>query len=359
MAKEKLNRFHIALLLFNTQSGVGIFTLPRLTATHFGTNGWAILLVIALIAGLNIMLISAVYRLGKGQSIFDILGKLPRLITWPIYLIMGGNMAMIACLVVKQYALIYQVLVFPSTSDMKLKFILDIIVLLYVFTGIYTMSKTNIFFSFLLLSQLPLAFSFIGEFDFARLTPYFFQERGDIVGGFFKIYSAFMGYELALFLFPHAENNKRWLRYVHIGNLITTAVYLVICVICFGFFHYEGLPHQAFPLLDIFAYLRFPFVERIQNLLYSLFLLSIVHTSAMYYWSSQTVLRAIIPKFPWKWMVFIMMLATYFLMYIPKKLETIDAWMSYVTYIQLAVAFGLPMLLIVILLFQRRKTSHA
>lgn len=358
MAKEKLNRFHIALLLFNTQNGVGIFTLPRITATYFGTNGWVSLLFVAFVAGINIMIISAVYRLGKGQSILDILGTMPKLLTYPIYLVIGGNLAFIACLVVKQYAMIYQIMVFPSTSDMKLKFILDIIVLMYVFTGIYTMSKANVIFTFLLITQLPLALAFLGEFDFARLTPFLFQERGNMVTGFFKIYSAFMGYELALFLFPYAENDRRWLKYVHVGNLITMSVYLLICVICFGFFHYQGLPKQAFPLLDLFAYLRFPFVERIQNFLYSLFLLSIVHTSAMYYWSSQTVFSWMIPRFPWKWIVFIVVLGTYFIMYIPKKMEVIDQWFKFATYLQFGIAFSLPLLLILILLMKRRKVSH-
>lgn len=67
MDREKLNRFHIALMVFNTQSGIILFTLPRITAHYMGTNGWLMLIPMFLLVTLNIMLISAVYRMGGGN----------------------------------------------------------------------------------------------------------------------------------------------------------------------------------------------------------------------------------------------------------------------------------------------------
>lgn len=52
---------------------------------------------------------------------------------------------MIGCLVAKQYAMIYQILIFPTTSEMVLKLFVDVLVFLYVAKGIYTMSKANTF----------------------------------------------------------------------------------------------------------------------------------------------------------------------------------------------------------------------
>ncbi|MGG6314022.1 GerAB/ArcD/ProY family transporter [Paenibacillus macerans] len=360
MEQEKLHRFHIALMVFNTQSGVIVFTLPRLTAHYFGTNGWLALFPVFLFVTLNIMLISAVHRLGGGRSVFDILqSSLPRLILYPLYLLLWGIFSMIGCLVVKQYVLIYQLLIFPSTSDMLLKFFVDLLVFLYVAKGIYTMSKANVLFSFFLLSLLPLAIYFTQEFDLVRLTSFMFEGGTDMKEGFLRVYGAYMGYELTLFLFPYAEPGKKWLKYIHLGNGITMAIYLLATILGFGFFNVQELSHLAFPLLDMFSYIRFPFVERLQNFLYSVFLFSILHTAAMYYWASQSVLSRIFRRIPWKLLVFCTMVITIFTASIPETLIKVEGWFRLFSIFQLGFSVAFPLLLIILLLFQRRSKKHA
>lgn len=360
MDREKLNRFHIALMVFNTQNGIILFTLPRITAHYVGTNGWLMLIPMFLLVTLNIMLISTVYRMGRGRSVFDILSaSLPRFILIPLYLLLWGLFSMIGCLVIKQYALIYQMLIFPSTSDMLLKAFVDVLVFLYVVKGIYTMSKANVIFSILLLMQVPLAFFFIEEFDLARVTPFLFQEGTDMKEGFIRLYGAYMGYELCLFLFPYAENNKKWLKYIHLGNGITLFIYLLVTLLAYGFFSHKALLHSSFPILDMYAYLRFPFIERIQNFLFSLFLFSILHTGGMYYWSSQAVISQVFRRVPWKLIVFLSMATSIAVAMIPKSLIEVESWFRYLTITQLGFSFGFPLLLILLLLLQRRFKKHA
>lgn len=360
MDREKLNRFHIALMVFNTQSGIVLFTLPRITARYFGTNGWLMLVPMFLLVTLNIMLISAVYRMGGGRSVFDILGaSLPRFLLIPLYVLLWGLFSMIGCLVIKQYALIYQMLIFPTTSDMLLKIYVDVLVFLYVAKGIYTMSKANVIFSLLLLLQIPLAFFFLDEFDLVRLTPFLLQEGTDMKEGFIRLYGAYMGYELCLFLFPYAENNKKWLKYIHLGNGITMFIYLLVTFLAYGFFSHKALIHSSFPILDMYAYLRFPFIERIQNFLFSLFLFSILHTGAMYYWSGQAVMSQVFRRIPWKMIIVLSMVATACVGLIPKSLIEVEAWFRYLTIAQLGFSFGFPLLLLLLLLMQRRFKKHA
>jgi spore germination protein (amino acid permease) len=358
--REKLNRFHIALMVFNTQSGAVLFTLPRLTAHDFGTNGWLMILPMFVLVTLNIMLISAVYRMGRGQSIFDILSaSLPRFLLIPLYVLLWGLFSMFGCLVIKQYALIYQMLIFPATSDLILKTFVDVLVVLYITKGIYTMSKANVIFSLLLLLQIPLIVLFVHEFDLSRFTPFWLKEGADMYEGLNNLYGAFLGYELCLFLFPYAEKNKKWLKYIHLGNGITMFVYLLVSIMAYGFFGHHALVHSSFPILDMYAYLRFPFIERIQNFLFSLFLFSIVQTAGMYYWAGQEALAQVFPQIPWKVIVFVSMVATILVGMIPKTLIVVESWSSYFTFVQIGVAFGLPLLLIVLLLMQRRLKKHA
>ncbi|CAI6047988.1 hypothetical protein [Cohnella sp. JJ-181] len=38
--KEKLNGFHVALLIYMIELDVTVFMLPRMVAVNIGTNGW-------------------------------------------------------------------------------------------------------------------------------------------------------------------------------------------------------------------------------------------------------------------------------------------------------------------------------
>ncbi|WP_334073480.1 MULTISPECIES: GerAB/ArcD/ProY family transporter [Paenibacillus] len=357
---EKLHRFHIALLVFNTQCGVTLFVIPRVAAINLGTNGWIGIGIGYLIVSINIMLITLLYRLGRGASIFQILGKgLPRFLLVPLYLLIALGLALVGCFVVKEYVVIYQILIFPQTPEMVLKLFVDVSVFLMVTKGVYNMSKANLFFVAFLLALVPLSFTFVNDFDFNRLTPYLFKEAHNPAEGIFRMYAAFLGYELFMFLFPYAENNKKWLKYLHLGNTMTAAVYLLVTLVCYGFFNYRELTNLAFPILEMFGYLQFPFVERVQNFLYSTFLLSILTTASMYYWSGQIVIAEVFPRLPWKGVVFTLMAGSFLVALIPKTLLEVEKWFGLLLYFESGVAFGLPLLALLSLLIQKGRKSHA
>jgi hypothetical protein len=53
--KEKLYPVHIAILVYMIQTGVVVFSLPRIMAEAFGYNGWLMVPVFTLIAALNLV----------------------------------------------------------------------------------------------------------------------------------------------------------------------------------------------------------------------------------------------------------------------------------------------------------------
>lgn len=356
MATEKLSSTHIALMISNTQAGVVVFTLPRLLSTHFGTNGWLAIIPMFLLASLNIYLISLVNRLGKGTSVFEILKtSIPNWILYPLYLGIGFVFAVIGSLVVKQYSLIYQMLIFPTTSDMIMKLVIDILVFILLTKGIYVISKANIIFVAILCLQMPMFYFTLEEFDWARLTPFFFKETENMAEGWINLYGAFMGYELSILLIPFANPKMKWMRAVQIGNLITAILYISIAVSSFGFFGYTMLKNQSFPYLDQIGYIKLPFVERLQNFLYSFFVLSIIQTAVMFLWSSCVTLKQVTTKLNFKFIGFIIIVTIYMLAFIPKSLIAVEQWFKYVTYTEIIIAFGLPILTIIVLLMQKRK----
>ncbi|WP_364146975.1 GerAB/ArcD/ProY family transporter [Paenibacillus sp. LPE1-1-1.1] len=357
--KEKLHPFHTAILIFMIQSGVVIMSLPQLLAENFGYNGWIVLFIISILVNVNIYLISLVYRMGKGKSIFQILESvLPRFILVPLYLCLIGIWMLTGCMVVKNYVFIFQIVSYNTTHPMLLKFLIDILCFLLVIKGIYNMSKAATSFFWITIWMVLLQLFFVKDFDWARLTPFVFKGDTHFIEGGVMVFTAFLGYELSMLLYPYAEPNKNFIKAVVVGNVLVTLVYVVFCFICFGFYSLGQLKNMMYPLLDLLSYIQLPFIERIENLLYSFFLFTTVITAALYTWSAQLTVSRMLPKMNIKLITFLIIAIGFIIAWIPDSLTEVGQWLQFLGMLELMVAVGLPILLIFILLvFKGARSS--
>lgn len=356
---EKLSVFHISVLVYMIQSGVALFSLPGILAENFGSNGWVIVPIISFIVMINIFLIGRVYKLGKGKSIFEILEQtMPKLLLYPIYLAIAFNWGILASLVGKQYVLIFQMIAFPTTNPMIFKVIVDILAFLLVTKGLYNISKASTVIFFLTVWMVFLEFFHFKELELARYTSFLFYEGKDFIKGSLETYTAFLGYELAILFFPFVNKRSKIMKGIYIGNFITTFVYLSVTLVCFGFYSYGQLEKMLFPVLDILAYVRLPFIERIENLLFTLFFLKILITTSLYYWGSQQVLIRIFKKTKEKLIVFIVIGLFYFISIYPSVLGEINKWLSTFAYIETGVAFALPVICLLTLFIHKVRSRN-
>lgn len=358
--KERLHPFHLSLLIFMIQSGVIIFSLPRIIAQYMGYNGWATLILFSGIAMINILLIGLVYQLSRGKSIFIILEhSLPKILIFPLYTVLISVWTILGCMVAKQYVIIFQVYVFPTTHPMYIKALVDIVTFILVIKGIYNISKAaTSFFGMVIWMNLLLLF-FLKDFQWMNLTPFYFQKSTDIWIGGLSIYSAFLGYELTLLLFPYSEKNKGLIKAVFVGNLMTTLTYIAVCFVCFGFYSFNQLKKMKYPLIDLLAYIKFPFVERIENLFFGFFLFTTLVTIAMYIWAAKEALHRVIPRANTKWLTAFLLGSAFVVSWIPDTLSKTEKWLKYLGFIEIGVAFGLPLLLIVVLLVNKGVKNNA
>ncbi|WP_159882454.1 GerAB/ArcD/ProY family transporter [Paenibacillus puerhi] len=353
--KEKLSYFHVTLLFFMTQSGMVIFTLPRLLAQHFGTNGWLALVFIFTIVSINIYFIHVVHRLGKGRSIFEIMEQsIPKFILFPFYLSIVFIWTMIGCLLAKQYVMVFQMIAFPTTNPMIFKLVFDVLAFLLVIQGIYNISKASTVFFWGTMWILLLLFYFYVDFQWSRLTPFFFQDSKITMQGTASIYLAFLGYELCLLLFPYTTQKTRLMKGVWIGNLLLFLNYLYVSFISFGFYGHRYLKDLEFPLLNILAYMQFPFIQGTENLFYAFFMFSIIVTSVMFWWAAKEAISRIF-SISQKLLMLVILALSYCISYIFDVMSEIQQWLTILGYIEVVIAFGLPLGLILLLLAQRTR----
>ncbi|AIQ49081.1 spore gernimation protein [Paenibacillus sp. FSL R7-0273] len=358
--QQKISPFHIAVLTYMAQAGIVLFTLPRSVADYFGTNGWLVLIPCFLLSSLNIWLITLVFRLGQGRSVFAILEQsVSKVLLYPFYLLLAGAWLIFGCMIGKKYVLVFQMLSFPSTNPMVFKLAIDVLAFLLLIKGIHSISKAATLFFWMSAWMILLLVWFIPSFRWERFTPFILQGGHDQVKGAIEVYSAFLGYELSIFLFPYVKKNNRSMLAIYAGNLFLTLNYLGLTLVCFGFYSLDQLKKLLYPVLDLLAYIQFPFIERLENLLYGLFLFLILITMVMYWWAAQITVQRIMPRLNVKILLFLLLSIAYCISFIPKTLDQVDVWITNLGYAVTVIAFGLPMLLITVLLIQRKGvTSH-
>lgn len=351
---EKLNGFHIFILIHMIQVGVGIFALPRIAAEYFGYNGWLMLVIIAAIVAFNIHLIRVVWKMGKGADIFTIFESfLPKWIVYPLYVIVGLTWSLTASLVAKEYVLIFQVTAFPTANPMSFMFIISLLAYLLLVKGVYTIVKAGTVFFFLILWMMPLEIPFYNDLQLSRYTHYIFQEGKEHWTGFFNLYGSFLGYELCMLLFPYVQQKTRFITGVQLASAFSFLIYVSVCLICFGFYSLQQLKLIMFPFIDLLAYIKFPFIERAENILFSFLVFRVLITIVMYHWAASLCIQRIFKNFKLKRITLFMMVITFLISLMPSVLDEVGKWLTICTYLNIAYCFVLPICLIGILSIQR------
>jgi spore germination protein (amino acid permease) len=357
---EKLNGFHIFILIHMIQVGVGIFALPRIAAEYFGYNGWLMLVVVAVVVAFNIYLIGTIWKMGNGADIFTIFESfLPKWIVYPLYVIVGLTWSLTASLVAKEYVLIFQVTAFPTANPRSFLLVISLLAYLLLIKGIYTIVKASTVFFFLILWMMPLEVPFFNDLQLSRYTYYIFQEGKEHWKGAFNLYGSYLGYELCMFLFPYVQQKTRFFTGVQLANGLSFLVYVSVCLVCFGFYSLQQLKLIMFPFIDLLAYIKFPFIERAENILFTFLVFRVLITIVMYHWAASTCIQRMFMKRKFSRITLILMTITFFISFIPSVLDEVGKWLFICTYFTIAYSFVLPICLIGILSIQRWRKQLA
>ncbi|WP_335871830.1 GerAB/ArcD/ProY family transporter [Bacillus sp. 2205SS5-2] len=344
--KEKIHPIQVAILIYMIQSGVTLFSIPRLTAEAFGTNGWVGLLPIMLIVNLNILLIGLVYRWGKGKSIFILFRNvLPSWVLFPFYLLIAVNFTLLATLVLKKYILLLKMMFFQETPSFVLILMFFILSYMLLTSSIYQIGKVTVVLFFMTVWTIFLLALHLADFSFVRMTPFLFKGEIDLVSGGMNVYSAFLGFELSLFLFPYVQK-KRFVKSIFIGNFITSMIYLGVSFICFGFFSHKNILMDLYPVITLLEYVKFPFIERMENMIFVLFALKVLITIVMYIWAAKELIEQSVPRLKPNFIIVCLLLLGFIVSTFPSILRDVDEWLKWLTYIDFGIAIILPFLLL-------------
>ncbi|MBB6669619.1 GerAB/ArcD/ProY family transporter [Cohnella nanjingensis] len=351
-ANEKLNRIHIALLIYMIELDVTVFALPRLVAKNIGTNGWVGLLALTCVACFNIWLFQIVYRMGKGQSFFQIVeAVVPKWCAYPFYLVLTVFWIAIGSFIGKDFILIFQTLTFQSSSSMMIFSLYCLMVYVLLVKDIYSILKAVTLFFLMTASVNLLAPFFFQDWKLIRFTTSLFQgtEGGHTLHGWTEVYTVFVGYELCLFLFPYVDKKSKLFQGMYTGQLLIGLVQQLAVWVSFGFFSFPELKVLAYPVIHTLEYIEFPFINRVENLVFPFFLFSNLVSTVLFAFAGLSCLKQMFPQARPKLLELFIVIAIFGLGYIPKLLREAEALVFHSFFVEIGVAFVLPLLLMVLL----------
>ncbi|SFI72954.1 Spore germination protein [Paenibacillus sp. UNC496MF] len=358
--KEKLSAFHALILIYMTQTGIVVLSLGQMLAVTFGYNGWLALPVYAAVVTLNLLLIGLVHRMGRGKSVFDIMeARLPKPLLAPLYLLLISVWSMLACLVVLEYVLIFQMIAFPTTNPIWFKLVIDVLGFMLFTKGLYTMAKASTVFFYLTVWMYPFSCMFFNEFEWSRMTPFLLKGGNYEPMSILNIFTAFFGYELVLLMFGQVDRSVKVIKMAIWANLFVLLSYGYIAVLVFGFFGLHELKIMQFPLIDMFAFIKFPFIERIENMLYGLLLFTMLSTMSMYFWSANETSGRLLPKIKPEYRGAALVASTFFVGLVPNTIGDVNQWLTLFSFAEIGISFGLPLFLIALLLIRKEKGAPA
>ncbi|MBM6617046.1 GerAB/ArcD/ProY family transporter [Bacillus suaedaesalsae] len=291
-----VSSFLVFYLVHSMQIGVGILGFQRIVAKTSGNDAWIAILV----AGIGIhVLIWMIYKIFATQhgditdvhrAIFGkwIGGALSSLII--IYCILLG------ITLLRTYIEIIQVWVFPEFNAMIFS-VFFLALVFYIINGGFRAVTGIAFFGVVLPFYIVLAFLFPIKFSFFQnLFPILDHSIKDIAMAAKGSTLSFIGFEMLLIYYPFIKDAGKSQKWAHMGNVLTILLYLIAMIVSIGFFSQEQLERNIWATISMLKIAELPFVERIEYIAISSWILIILPNICIALWGASRVAKRVFNK---------------------------------------------------------------
>ncbi|PEJ56556.1 hypothetical protein CN692_17115 [Bacillus sp. AFS002410] len=277
------------LLIFGVQVGIGVISLPRVLEQKAGTSGWISLLIGGILSLFISILIVKVREKDPSCSFYTyfthcfgkVLGTIFSLFFTLFFLGTGFTVLLRSTLFIQSYIL-------QDSSLLILLVVFLIPTYQFVTGGIQIIGKyVEVIFPIVIFFLVMLLFT-LKQSNTHFIFPIIKDGWAPIFKAVPSTITSFLGIETIFVLYPYLEEKEKALKGVIIANGMITFLYLYVTIICFVVYSPDEIGKIFEPVLDILSVIEFQYVERLDFILFSLFLMVISKTWIMYIWISVT-----------------------------------------------------------------------
>jgi spore germination protein (amino acid permease) len=344
-----LTNKNLFFFIIQAQIGIGILGLPYILYNDVQQDGWMSLLVAGALAQGVIIILVMLGRTSPKETFYELNLRL-----------LGNFLGKLLNISYVLYFTLLSLLLMILVSDVINTWILHrtprwaIILLLLIASAyiakekIITISRTFLFFSVLFLGLIfLLILVYQQDIHMGRLRPIGTNSFIEIVKASPDAFVSIIGFELILFIMPFLKNPKKSLIVLSFANLFTVALYVflfVTCVISFSGVQFSLIQE---PLLYLFRGLSFEFVERIDVIFLSFWLVPIASTLVIQLFNASHGVQHLF-SIQRKKAVYLISVILFCIGLFPVSVAVKDTLSNILIYLNITFVFFFPTLLLII-----------
>jgi len=337
----------IAFMVSNMVIGFGVLTLPRtLSSFTESSDGWMSLLLGGLLA------------LGAGWIIAKLATRFPKMGFHAISVsVMNKPAANIATLLFAAYVMLFVSYEARGVANISKLYLFDrtpeeavclifILVLSYGVAGpsIALLRLNLLFLPIVLLIVLVVLVMNIGVFNFHNLKPFFVSDWKSVLISTKETVFSFLGFEILLFYNAWINKPEGTKKAVTAGLLVPFILYLIVFIFVIGVFGAAVAQNTLYPTAELAKQVEIPggFFERFESIFFTIWVMTLFNTAVMAFDVAIVALRSVMPK-PQKitWIVLICPIV-YLIAMQPQNVKEIEIFGQLLSYVGLAVGWGMP-----------------
>jgi spore germination protein (amino acid permease) len=353
-----INAFLLFFVIHTTQVGVGIQGFQRIIYEDAKHDAWISVLLIGILTHIVAFVMIKTLDMYDSDDLYgihqDIFGEWIGKFLTIIYIIYCSSAFFF---VIRNYIEVVQTWVFPELDTWFISATLLLIVI-YTFTGGFRVIVGISFFSFILGIWLILFLLYpLQQSEFVNLLPILENKFSGILKGAYSMTFTIIGFEVLYAVYPFVKEKDKVQKYVHLGLLMTTFLYLIVMLVTLTYFSGEQLAKTIWATLSLFSVVTLPFIERFEYLAVCFWMIIILPNLCLYLWAAYRGTIRIVKVKPTKFVWIFSSLIFIVTLMIETRSE-INTANDYFSKIAFYIVFAYPFILY-LMAYGKRKLSKS
>lgn len=292
--KDQVTKLMVLFLITASQVGVGVLGFQSVINKYAGHDAW----ISVILAGLSInIIIWLMYKLLNNNDKGDIVAihqfSYGKWVGSFFSIIFSVYLFLIAVVVLRSYLEVIQVWMFPNMKLWALLLLL-IPLLYYIVTSEFRIVVGVCFLGVVYPSILiwtllfPLKYSQINY-----ILPVLDHSIIEIMQSSSLAILSFLGITTLLVYYPFVREAKKSQKFAHFGNLYTTFLYVVICLVSYIYYNQSELKDVIWPTLGLWKIIELPFLARFEFIGIATLFFSILPNVVLYTWTCARTLNRV------------------------------------------------------------------
>lgn len=276
---NQITLFQYILIIHSVQLGVSLIPLPGDLAKGCGTDGWIVLVIGWLVSIVSSLIIIQIMKCHPNGTIIDILSHYFGKWVGKVGMVMFvGYFLLYIFLIYNRMALLVQNWIMQQTniSVIMLLFLLPA----YMITrgGFRIIGRYSEILVFLSSSLILTSLYLFKHAQWIHLLPILKHGWIPILQTVRTNILAFIGFEIAFFLYPYLEKKSSASLGIIIANSVSFLIYMLFTLLAYVNFSPDEITQYHNTLISLFKIIEFRFLERFDILILSTYLLIIIRT---------------------------------------------------------------------------------